>query len=273
MKPLRILLVSALLAVPVPLLAQTVRGVVVEDATRVPIAGALVELVTPAGERLAAAQTTGDGAFQLRLRRPASFIVQLSHLAYATVHSDTISAAAGEVLTVEVRMDRTVIPLEPLVVTARRDSRLSGFYERQQRPGFGRFITREEIERQPAMYRTTDLLRMMPGVEIVRAGNAAVPVHLIAMRGGTGRCLPTIYLDGSIVRQFEFSGVDEMLSPSMIEGVEVYTGIGGAPASLAPRGNCGVVAFWTRSGERGRWSWKRLAAGVGVVGLMILLTR
>jgi hypothetical protein len=268
------LVFGAFLLTSEPAQAQTIRGIVVEDGTRAPIAGALVELVTPDGRSAAAAQTDGGGVFLLRPANPGSFVVRLKHLAYAPLNSDTLRIGRGETVEIEVRLAQTAIPLEPLVVTARRDARLEGFYERQRKRSFGHFMTRQEIERR-AGTRTTDLLNMMPGVRIVQVtgpgGMGAV--NMITLRGGgSGRCLPTIYVDGMEMKQFPESGVDDFLSPYILEGVEVYT-MGGAPTSIMPRGNCGVVAFWTRMDSRRPWSWKRFAAGLGALAFMFAVTR
>jgi hypothetical protein len=60
----------------------------------------------------------------------------------------------------------------------------------------------------------------------------------------------------------------------MIEGVEVYTRSGGAPAEFADPAKCGVVAFWSRPPEQGaRWSWLKLVGGVGAFAAMVMLTR
>jgi hypothetical protein len=64
-----------------------------------------------------------------------------------------------------------------------------------------------------------------------------------------------------------------MLSSGMLEGIEVYTTVGSAPAEYQPTNNCGVVLFWTReaegTGRRGVW---RIVAGVGAFAAILLLT-
>lgn len=255
-----------------PLQAQTIRGIVVEDSTRIPIAGVLVELVAPDEGRVAMAQTDSAGTFLLLPRRSGSFLIRLRHLAYAAVDSAALQVRSGETLEIELRMAHAAIPIEPLVVTLRRDRRVSGFYERRQRGGFGYFLARSDIETRRSP-RTTDLLRTMPGLQIVPADRrlGRSPVNLITMRGALGRCLPTIYLDGVVVEQFEESGVDDWLHPDMLEGVEVYTGAASAPGPIHGLNNCGVVAFWTRSDVGGEWSWRKLAIGAGLFVLGILL--
>jgi hypothetical protein len=189
------------------------------------------------------------------------------------VDSVELSLQRGEQVQIELRMARTAIPLEPLVVTTRRSARLQGFYDRMQRPGFGRFISREQIERRPGT-RTTDLLRGMPGIHIVQTSRGGMTgANLITMRGGSGRCLPTLYIDGMEVRQFPESGADEFISPTMLEGVEVYTGTGGIPGAFPTMNGCGVVAFWTRTDTGRPWSWRRLLIGAGLFTLLVMIAR
>jgi hypothetical protein len=265
------LVVGALLFTPGVTQSQTVRGVVLEDGTRQPIGGASVELTAADGSRVQQVHTDSLGGFFLTPRRSGEFVVRFSHFAYAPLDPVPLVLRAGERVEIELRMDHRAIPIDPVTVTARRrDRRLEDFYERVQRPGHGRFITRDEIERRPGA-RTSELLRMMPGVHLVPVSNGR---NMILMRGGAGRCLPTIYLDGMAIKQFPESGVDDFVAASMLEGVEVYTSFASAPSPLHARDSCGVVAFWTRGAEGGQpWSWRRLAVGLGGFAVLVLLAR
>jgi hypothetical protein len=271
---LRISLVTALLLVPLVAHAQTIRGTVVDDDTRSPVGGVLVELMAIGETRAALAETDSAGAFLLRPEHSGRFVLRLHHLAYTAVQSDTVAIGSGETVLVEMRIAHAAIPLEPLTVTARRDARITGFYERQQSGGFGRFLTRAEIERRRGSS-VTDLLRGMPGVRIVpvRTCRNCPPVNLIHMRGGIGGCEPTLYLDGIVVRQFPEGGMDEFLRTAMLEGVEIYTPFASSPSAISALNSCGVVAFWTRSDNLRPWSWTRFAAGAGIFSFLIWLVR
>lgn len=273
--PLRAALMALLLA-PATAHTQTVHGVVVENGTRDRIAAVSVELIGRDGSTAGRAETDSAGAFTVRARRGGVYTVRLAHPSFRALDSDTLEIGPGEVLQVQLRMGRDAIPLDPLIVTGQSNARLGGFYERLREPGFGRFVTRADIESRPAVQRVTELLRGMPGVEIVpvRRGRGGSTVAMIMTRGGaTGRCQPTIVLDGSPVRQFAESGVDDFLKADMIEGVEVYSSAAGAPAQFVEPGTCGVVAFWTRTGgdEGEQMSLRRLLMAAGAVGLLLLL--
>ena len=248
MKKFLLLTVGALLMLPGSSPSQTIIGVVVEDSTHMPIIGASVDLLMKNGRRRAAAQTDSLGAFRVSGERAGTFLLHVNHPSYMALLSDTISLRREEVVAVEVRLAPTAIALEPLIVESRMRDRLLSYRERLARGGFGRFITREEIDVRPGA-RATELLYAMPSVEIVRAGGglAGPPVNLITMRGGLGRCMPTIFVDGIRVQQFNESGVDDFLTANILEGIEVYTGFAGTPPELQTMNSCGVVAFWTRS--------------------------
>jgi hypothetical protein len=230
------LLVAGALFVPAAATAQTVRGVVLDDGTRQPIPGALVE-AWRSGTRLAAAVTDTAGAFTLRLPMAGQVVLGLLHIAFV---ADTIPITLdrGEVVIVELRMGRAAIPVDPIVVESRRDRRLAAFYERAEQASFGRYVTRAEIDRRPAA-RATDLIRELPRVDIVPTTMG----NFITLAGNSGRCVPTIYMDGLVLAQHE--SMDRMLTADMIEGVEVHVGVAGRPLEFG-HNPCGAVAFWTR---------------------------
>jgi hypothetical protein len=271
------LAIAALVCAPAAQ-AQTIRGSVLDDETRGPIAGAVVELRSTDGSRVATGQTNRAGLFLLSTRRAGTYTLHLVHLGYTSIDSDTLTLRSDEAVQMELRMARTTIPLEPLVVIARSTGHLEGFRDRMRRGGFGHFVTREDIERRPGATMTT-LVREVPGVTIVSVvppGDLIDPVRVstISLRSGLGGCDPTIFIDGLVVQQAgHLGGIDELLRPEQLEGVEVYVGAA-VPAPLYARDGCGVVAFWTRPGEgMARWTWTRFGAGFSAFALAVTLTR
>lgn len=265
--------VFAWAGVVTPLCAQTVRGVVVETVTNDAVSGAALDLVGRDG-RSVRAVSDSTGAFVLRAQGSGRYVVHASHPGYATVQSDTISLAVGEMIAVQLRLSTQAIPLSPLVVTRRGNARLGGFYDRMANPGGGYFLTRLDLDRQPGSARITDALQTIPGVRvtpIVRARGAANATH-VTLRSGGGRCSPAIFIDGTPVRQLVDSGIDDLLQPGQVEGVEIYSG-SGAPAQFTRPDACGALIFWTRTGaeEQGtRFSWKRVGVGA-VLGIAMIL--
>lgn len=267
------LLLAGLLVFPALAQGQSVIGTVIDDETGASIAGARIEVVgSPQGREV---RTDSTGAFLIH-PRVAGFVLRITHPAYADVETESLTVGPDEALQIEVRMGRQVVPLEPLVVKARRSGRLAGYYQRLDRPGFARFVTREQIARRRGAA-TTDLLRDVPGVHIRRYRTiTGTGDNLVTMRGG--QCIPAIYIDGIQVGQSLGGGLDGLLRPETIEGVEVYTGSAGLPPMFVPDG-CGVVAFWTRTGdEEGleAFGWRRILFGAAVLtllGSLIVATR
>ena len=283
MRTAGIVLVLALALTPGPARAQAhapeptqaITGSVVEDSTRVPIAGATVTVLRSEGATLKTVQTDSAGKFRVALDTGV-YRLRVEQPGYRTVTSDTVSVDENDVLTVELRLARQAIPLEPLVVTARVDRRVAAFYERVHKSGFGHFLTREDIERRAGLS-PTELIRQMQGVRIV-----GVPVcrgcseeNVIYMSGigpgGSNQCSPAVFIDGLEVKQDALSPLDTMIMSDQLEGVEVYTEPGTVPPDfMTVRNNCGVVAFWTRPPE-GKFSWKKVAIGAGIaLGLLLL---
>jgi hypothetical protein len=253
--------------------AQRIQGRVVEGESenRKPLAAVAVEARKQTGEHVASALTDSVGLFSLVVDGAGTYLLQATHPAFAVHRSDTVTVGADETVVVELRMDRHVILLDPLVVTARRSTRISEFDARREGGGFGRFITRSQIdERSPS--RTSDLLRMIPGVTVTpeRRGSGS----RLLMRGVGGQCQPSIWIDGQRIAQFPGSTtLDEVLAPSTIEGVEIYTAVSTAPVQYRA-GTCGVLLFWTRRGGgdgSGRLHWKRLLLGFGAAVALILV--
>jgi len=251
--------------------AQSIRGRVLDDSTRDPLAGVLVE----ARGAQVATDTDVTGTFLLRLPGEGLVRLRLTLPGYASLESDTIRVLEGLTATVLLHLKRTAIPIAPVV--ARADSRRAGgFYERARQPGFGHFITRADIDTRPATSRTTDLLRGIPGIEIlpVRRPRSASTINTLVMSGTLGRCQPSIYIDGSPVKQFPESGLDDFLKPDMLEGVEIYPRSFSAPSFLTAPATCGVVAFWTRTGSgegAQKWTLKRVLTAAGVATAMVVL--
>lgn len=270
-------LLLALLGVAVrPLGGQAIRGVVVEtdspdggEATVV--VGATVELLGTGERRNPAAITDSLGLFILVTPGPGTFGLRVTHPAYLASEAGGIEVGREETVSVEIRLGRNVIPLEPLVVTARVHALLAGFHERRTGGGSASFITRQEIETRGAT-RATDLLRGLPGVrlEFVRWGEGP----RIIMQGGFGSCEPTIFLDGIEVTRSSGVGssMNDYITPDRIEGMEVYSSFSTVPAQFRA-GMCGVILVWTRQGAREGgepWGWKRMMLGFALaVGLVL----
>ena len=137
------------------------------------------------------------------------------------------------VLKLNVTLERLPMRLEDIRVTedapGPRHLIVEGFFERRKL-GFGKFMTREEIEaRNPWV--ASDLLRMYPR---------------------RFRLFCTLYLDGALVNLRGMGGAEkslnQLLSPWNIEAIEVYGGIADTPARFGGTRDCrgAILVVWTR---------------------------
>lgn len=124
--------------------------------------------------------------------------------------------------------------------------RMAGFYQRRDL-GIGHFISRERIEHDNPS-QLTDIFRRLPGVQIT---SSRFIRNAIRFRGNGGSCWPLVWLDGAPLPTAEFDL--DFLSPTSIEGIEVYSGISQIPPQFMGSrglGSCGVIVVWSREGER-----------------------
>ena len=133
-------------------------------------------------------------------------------------------------------------------------NRMAEFWARRAF-GLGAFLTRSDIEHR-ASYRSSDLLRAIPGVRITSDNGIDRPVIQMGRagimgavrRGNTGlaaNCVVNYYVDGNWMPSNSFH-IDD-LSPTAIEAIEVYRGPAEIPAKFKQRETaCGLLVIWTR---------------------------
>jgi hypothetical protein len=149
------------------LCAQTVQGMVTDEAGR-----ALIDVrVTLLGEGDSVSVASGVSGFAVRAPRPGRYRLRGERIGYAVTTTEPFQLAADQVLNVRLRLGLEAVPLEPLRVEAAsmRPLHLQDIDERR-RQGFGRFITREDIERRPGAIELPELLADLPGVRVVNVG-------------------------------------------------------------------------------------------------------
>jgi hypothetical protein len=158
------------------------------------------------------------------------------------------------VFDVRIGLKPAPVELAPVTVESKRDvSPLEavGFYERAAL-GDGAFLIREEIERR-VVARVADAFRGIPNlvVDESRPLTGSLEVmrspSLVFVRG-TGRCNPTLYVDGAMVATGVLGPVrpDDYVGTRDIEAAEVYNRATAVPLQYAAVGDCGVVLIWTR---------------------------
>ena len=142
--------------------------------------------------------------------------------------------------------------LDTVTVTARMNQlNMRGFEERRRGSGAGRFLTPEDIARRNPVV-TSDLFRMVPGVDVTRGelGDA-----VLQMRGiFTETCAPAVYLDGHVMNDLTADDLDGWVKPKEISGIEIYVGPAVPPqftTGMAGSGLtgevCGSIVIWTKT--------------------------
>jgi hypothetical protein len=230
-----------------PLLAQraAIYGTVRDSVSGNPVAGADVSLV---GEGIGAV-TTGNGHFELNgVRSGVHTIVvrrvgfQLGAAEFDITLTSSTRVDMGTIVLLPVAME-----LDPILVeaeAARQTLHMTGFFQRQ-RAETGTFITFEDID-VLSPQRTSELLRRIPGFRVARDGSAASARGVPSISSGFSSCMVNYYIDGV---HSDAPNVD-VLIPTSIAGIEIYTGAATTPPTFRVAGNakCGVVAIWTKSG-------------------------
>ena len=221
-----------------------VRGIVLTtDAA--PVAGATVTL-TPTGQPAQAARavvTAEDGMFAFPGSAAGPAVLHVRRLGFgAESLLVTVPPPVAEPLAIQL----WPVPqaLAPVIIRDTRDrGPIADFYRRRER-GFGRYITRADIERRRPL-RTTDLLRTVAGVAVEDNG----PTARARIRGS--HCAPELYIDGTPTGPVAFDL--NAIHPGSVEGIEIYSSSATVPVEFRRpfgRAACGTVLIWTRRGER-----------------------
>ena len=255
--------------------AQVVHGKVVQLGTDQPLQDVAVSLQLD-GRVVAQSVTDTAGAFWMKAPRLGTYDIVAERIGYTAVTS-TLLLQLSEQVEVSLQLDVAAVALQPLTVKVRSFydlGMLTEFYERMtrnERLGIGRFITRDQIEERRAVD-VGDLLRDFAPVNVHRQRTSSAYVTL---RGGTaGECHPRVFLNGTLANRNERAYIDELVSPSDLEGVEVYRGLAQLPGMYHDVSGCGVILLWTRriaAGEGRPFSWKRIVGAVGAAGLIFFL--
>jgi hypothetical protein len=257
------------------LVAQTVSGIVTEAQTGQPVEGAEITLIDANEEVQARTMTAADGRFAAAVPHPGRWFLRVERVGYAALTSDPLEIKPAEWLLLEVTLDARAVPLEPIVVAARRSiysPEVQRFYNRRDishRSGLGYFVVRADIERTNP-FRPTDLLRTAPGIRVVRgpAGRGQ------GLRMSSG-CIPAIYIDGMHINRMNIhDSLDDYVTVMDIEGVEVYRGPSSQLANLHDPSGCGLVLVWTRGGYHdpdSKFQWRTILGALGILALFALI--
>ena len=283
-----ILAMFAFLGAFTPVGAQTVRGVVIDDSTKLPIASVVVTLVDDAGTEMLSVRSDSFGDFTIHAGRPGSYRVRAVRIGYRPLTSERVSVGLGQLVALRLSMTTIAQQLVPVRVVERRRLSMTelmsttGFDLRQSK-GIGTFLTADEL----AAFGEETIAGLLDRNyrHIVYVRDSTDGSTLIMRRGMTG-CLPEIYIDGV---QASSGAPEEALTgraqnalstlglypANSLHGLEIYRpgqvpppSVGGFIGSeLTPSGRaCGALAVWTKTGKH------RLASarGATTTGIQVI---
>ncbi len=153
-------------------------------------------------------------------------------------------------VTLEVRRGQNTAPdvhltpiatLDSIRVTAQR-AQYREFDNRAKAASFGVFLRSEDIARKKPLL-TSDLIRQLPGFQIVRHGTSDLDVDVVDSRGITSlnspaSCAVKIFIDG-----VPHQGIN-WIDPGSIGAMEIYRGTSTGPVQY--QGPCGTILIWTK---------------------------
>lgn len=270
---LRLLAAVGLLFAATPSLhaqaAGTIRGTVVDAATRQPLAGASVSVVgTPRGT-----VTGTDGQYSIGGVPAGRVQVRAAMLGRATAVA-SVAVADGGTARADFALAAAAVGLDAIVVTG-----TPGATSRRQLPNSVTTIDVEEVTARTTLSDVAEVLQSRtPGVQIMsNAGTpGAAPDIRIRGAGSLTSVRPIIYVDGiryndTELGNFAASGAGitgfstqvtsalSFINPEDIESIEVIKGPA-ASTLYGAEAAAGVIQIITKKGSRGaqqtRWTLK-----------------
>jgi hypothetical protein len=265
--------------------AQVVRGTVIEQGTNAKLAAVRIKVFNEMRDSAVALSTQG-GEFTLRMPKPGRYRIRAERIGYAVTETPPFDVTSGQEAMVTVILGVSAIPLEPLRIESYRvplQPHIADIEERRKQ-GFGRFITRDQIEAK-ANPNLMELLRAVPGVRVSESGFGDLVTQIRARPGffqipdfleedekaflAHNQCPVKLYLDGipwfrphtimpdpgsdkgdlqANIREARSRFRDFLtMAGQDIEVVEVYNGSASVPGIYSGTdAACGVIAAWTK---------------------------
>ncbi|HEX7977949.1 MAG TPA: carboxypeptidase-like regulatory domain-containing protein [Gemmatimonadaceae bacterium] len=224
--------------------AQAPRGLVglVRDSAGHGIPGAEVR----ARGNVVVAITNDSGRFRVAQMPIGARGVFVRRLGFAPQRTPIQASATGTIDSVDVVLNQVAHALEAVAAEDSRDSLsrrvLADFWDRRSR-GFGKFVTRDEIERKGAS-RFVDVVRSVSSVSIMNyRGRPEIRFRGAGIGSITRDCPPQYWMDGI---PLERGSADEIF-PENVEAIELYASPATTPPQFSTRSaTCGTVVVWSR---------------------------
>ena len=247
---------------------QTLRGLLLEESTEVPIALGRVVMVTLVGDSVNATLTDEQGFFSVDARGAGRYVLVVSALGYRTGRSERVELESDEVRITQMYLSPRPIPVAGVAVTTSVADDVEipelaerGFYDRMQ-AGWGEFLTAEQVRTHGGAY-TPQLFREMLTVDLVldrSRGSGPWSDRVVMKRDsgsrrvssdgqlGAGMCEPMIWIDEVLTPLMPGENLDDVAPKETIDGIEVHRAGFGAPVRYFQNNSapgCGVILIWT----------------------------
>lgn len=185
--------------------------------------------------------TDSAGRFTMTRLAPGQYGLRLEYAGQRSRDDYEIVLSRGRTLELSILLDVTVVDLAPIVVEAASTAyalSLAGFYERRGR-GFGRFLTRADIERR----HPPNLSAMLIGTGVVMRCGRTLLCSPVRVRSGR-RCPVSVFIDGMKVENYNI----DLIPTEDVLGLEVYRQGVDTPVEFSRfSAPCGAVVIWTRT--------------------------
>lgn len=249
---------ALLIGILQPSSSQTLTGRAVDAKTGDPVKGAVVSLFKLDGERVRTTQSDSLGVYFLTAPEPASYLIRARRVGYKSFRKGPVSLPSEDTLSVHLQVEPLSVEMEELTVEAEEKQRLQevGFYKRKRMTS-GTFFEREEIKgKSPSVL--SDLIGNVPGMKVMGQISRAQG-GWVQSRGrrtiDSDPCVPSIMVDDNLVRQGgkidpdkAAIQINEVISPSQVQAIEVHPRSAGVPARIGgTQSPCGAILIWTRN--------------------------
>jgi hypothetical protein len=181
-----------------------------------------------------------QGRFQVADLVSPLVTLRVRHIGFVARTIPVRISTTSRQISVIIALETAVVPLQGMSIVAEEDepdARLREFNERRRNNNFGSYLDRADIDRRRPHF-ISEALRSVRGISLLpsrRIGN------IVRVRG----CSPLLWVDGVRLPGGE---LDEVVQPSDVAAIEIYTSYAGIPAQFFDRtATCGTLVVWTRN--------------------------
>jgi hypothetical protein len=183
--------------------AQSIKGTVIDDATKAPVPGVLITMVGDNGTTIPpGVRTDSAGAFIVHAARAGTWRVRTSRIGFAPVTSPPVRLDVGGLAVLRLRLTTITQPLAAVQIIERRQYNAAelmsttGFDLRRQRD-LGAFLGSDRLNAMGL-----DGLREVLATQLqprLIVYNDPIVGDVLRIREGGRLCAPEIYLDGRLL--------------------------------------------------------------------------